>query len=183
MPAITVRASTDADIPAIAAIYARHVLHGTASFEEVPPDEAEMARRRADILARGLPYLVAECEGRLAGYAYAGLYRTRSAYRFTLENSVYVADGMGRRGIGRALLEPLIGICEAAGYRRMIAVIGDSANHGSIGLHAACGFRLVGVLPAVGFKFGRWLDSVLMERPLGEGSNGLILPRLGGHLS
>lgn len=178
--AITVRASTDADIPAIATIYARHVLHGTASFEEVPPDEAEMARRRADILARGLPYLVAECEGRLAGYAYAGLYRTRSAYRFTLENSVYVADGMGRRGVGRALMEPLIEICEAAGYRRMIAVIGDSANHGSIGLHAACGFRPVGVLPAVGFKFGRWLDSVLMERPLGEGSDGLPVERPAG---
>lgn len=171
--AITIRASTDADIPTIAALYAWHVLHGTASFEEVPPDEAEMARRRGDILARGLPYLVAECEGRLAGYAYAGLYRTRSAYRFTLENSVYVAEGMGRRGIGRALLLPLIESCEAAGYRRMVAAIGDSANHGSIGLHRACGFHQVGVLPAVGFKFGRWLDSVLMERPLGEGSDSL----------
>ncbi|WP_042696900.1 GNAT family N-acetyltransferase [Azospirillum sp. B506] len=169
--AITVRASADADIPAIAALYACHVLHGTASFEEVPPGEAEMARRRTDILARGLPYLVAECEGRLAGYAYAGLYRTRSAYRFTLENSVYVADGMARRGIGRALMLPLIEMCEAAGYRRMIAAIGDSANHGSIGLHSACGFRPVGILPAVGFKFGRWLDGVLMERPLGDGSD------------
>jgi len=171
VPAIIVRASTDADIPAIAALYARHVLHGTASFEEVPPDEAEIARRRADILGRGLPYLAAECEGRLVGYAYAGLYRTRSAYRFTLENSVYVADGMGRRGIGRALMDPLIEMCEAAGYRRMIAAIGDSANHGSIGLHKACGFRPVGILPAVGFKFGRWLDGVLMERPLGDGSD------------
>ncbi|CAO3357589.1 N-acetyltransferase family protein [Azospirillum palustre] len=170
-PAITVRASADTDIPAITALYARHVLHGTASFEEVPPDEAEIARRRADILGRGLPYLVAECEGRLVGYAYAGLYRTRSAYRFTLENSVYVADGMGRRGIGRALMDPLIEMCEAAGYRRMIAAIGDSANHGSIGLHSACGFRPVGILPAVGFKFGRWLDGVLMERPLGDGSD------------
>jgi phosphinothricin acetyltransferase len=172
-PAITVRASTNADIPAITALYARHVLHGTASFEEVPPDEAEMARRRADILGRGLPYLVAECDGRLAGYAYAGPYRTRSAYRFTLENSVYVADGMGRRGIGRALMIPLMEMCEAAGYRRMIAAIGDSANHGSIGLHSACGFQHVGILPAVGFKFGRWLDGLLMERPLGEGSDSL----------
>lgn len=170
-PTITVRASADTDIPAITALYARHVLHGTASFEEIPPDEAEIARRRADILGRGLPYLAAECEGRLVGYAYAGLYRTRSAYRFTLENSVYVADGMGRRGIGRALMDPLIEMCEAAGYRRMIAAIGDSANHGSIGLHSACGFRHVGILPAVGFKFGRWLDGVLMERPLGDGSD------------
>lgn len=170
-PAIAVRASADADIPAITALYARHVLHGTASFEEVPPDKAEIARRRADILGRGLPYLAAECEGQLVGYAYAGLYRTRSAYRFTLENSVYVADGMSRRGIGRALMDPLIEMCEAAGYRRMIAAIGDSANHGSIGLHSACGFRHVGILPAVGFKFGRWLDGVLMERPLGDGSD------------
>ncbi|CAO3357850.1 N-acetyltransferase family protein [Azospirillum melinis] len=170
-PAITVRASAHGDIPAITALYAHHVLHGTASFEEVPPDEAEIARRRADILGRGLPYLAAECEGRLVGYAYAGLYRTRSAYRFTLENSVYVADGMGRRGIGRALMDPLIEMCEAAGYRRMIAAIGDSANHGSIGLHSACGFRHVGILPAVGFKFGCWLDGVLMERPLGDGSD------------
>jgi len=169
-PALTIRPSRDEDVPAIAALYAHHVRTGTASFEETVPDADEMARRRADILARGLPYLVAESGGRLAGYAYAGLYRTRSAYRFTLENSVYVDAGMARRGVGRALLVPLIGICEAAGYRRMIAVIGDSANQGSIGLHAACGFRPVGVLPGVGFKFGRWLDSVLMERPLGSGN-------------
>ncbi|MBP2302946.1 GNAT family N-acetyltransferase [Azospirillum picis] len=171
MSAITIRPSADADIPAITTLYAHHVLTGTASFEEVPPDEAEMARRRGEILARGLPYLVAECEGRLGGYAYAGLYRTRSAYRFTLENSVYVAAGLHRRGIGRALMDPLIEACEGSGHRRMIAAIGDSANQGSIALHAACGFRPVGVLPAVGFKFGRWLDSVLMERPLGPGSD------------
>ncbi|CAO3430599.1 N-acetyltransferase family protein [Azospirillum doebereinerae] len=167
---LTVRPSRDADIPAITALYAHHVRTGTASFEEIPPAEAEMAERRAGILARGLPYLVAESGGRLAGYAYAGLYRTRSAYRFTLENSVYVDAGMARRGVGRALMGPLIGLCEAAGYRRMVAVIGGTDNHGSIGLHAACGFRPVGVLPGMGFKFGRWIDSVLMERPLGDGS-------------
>lgn len=171
--ALTVRPSRDEDVPAITALYAGHVLTGTASFEEIAPDIAEMARRRADILAHGLPYLVADSDGRLAGYAYAGLYRTRSAYRFTLENSVYVDAGMARRGIGRALMAPLIEACEAAGYRRMIAVIGDSTNHGSIGLHAACGFRPVGVMPAVGFKFGRWIDSVVMERPLGPGSDTL----------
>ena len=175
--ALTIRPSGDADIPAIAALYAQHVLTGTASFEEVPPDINEMARRRADILALGLPYLVAEIGGRLAGYAYAGLYRTRSAYRFTLENSVYVDAGMARRGVGRALMSPLIDACEAAGYRRMIAVIGDSANHGSIGLHGACGFRHVGVLPGVGFKFGRWIDGVLMERPLGPGSETMPVER------
>ncbi|SMH48131.1 GNAT family N-acetyltransferase [Azospirillum agricola] len=170
LSSLIIRPSRDEDVPAIAALYAHHVRTGTASFEEVPPDAAEMARRRADILARGLPYLVAECEGALAGYAYAGLYRTRSAYRFTLENSVYVDSGMVRRGVGRALLMPLIGICEAAGYRRMIAVIGGSDNHGSIGLHTACGFRPAGLLPGAGYKFGRWIDSVLMERPLGAGS-------------
>ncbi len=169
--ALTIRPSSDDDIPAITALYAHHVRTGTASFEEIPPDEAEMARRRAGIGAQGLPYLVAESGGRLAGYAYAGLYRTRSAYRFTLENSVYVDAAMARRGVGRALMIPLIEACEAAGYRRMIAVIGDSANQGSIGLHSACGFRPVGVMPAVGFKFGRWIDSVLMERPLGPGSS------------
>lgn len=168
--ALSIRPSRDEDVPAIAALYAHHVRTGTASFEETVPTVEDMAARRADILARGLPYLVAESGGQLAGYAYAGLYRTRSAYRFTLENSVYVDAGMARRGVGRALMGPLIGICEAAGYRRMIAVIGDSANQGSIGLHTACGFRPVGVLPGVGFKFGRWLDSVLMERPLGSGN-------------
>lgn len=171
--ALTIRPSRDEDVPAIAALYAHHVRTGTASFEEIAPDAAEMMRRRAEILARGLPYLVAESSGRLAGYAYAGLYRSRSAYRFTLENSVYVDAGMARRGVGRALLVPLIETCEAAGYRRMVAVIGDSANHGSIGLHSACGFRPVGVMPAVGFKFGRWIDCVLMERPLGPGSTTL----------
>lgn len=169
--ALTIRPSRDEDIPAITALYRHHVLTGTASFEEIPPDEAEMARRRAEILGRGLPYLVAEAEGALAGYAYAGFYRARSAYRFTLENSVYVDAGQARRGVGRALMMPLIDACEAAGYRRMIAVIGGSDNHGSIGLHSACGFRPAGVLPASGFKFGRWIDSVLMERPLGDGSD------------
>ncbi|MGE0718793.1 MAG: N-acetyltransferase family protein [Alphaproteobacteria bacterium] len=166
---LLVRASTEADTSAIQAIYARHVLHGTASFEEVPPDAAEMARRRADVLTRGLPHLVAECRGRIVGYAYAGPYRPRPAYRFAVENSVYVAEGLGRRGVGSALLAPLIDLVAAGGWRQMIAVIGDSANEASIALHARHGFRHVGVLASVGFKHGRWLDSVIMQRPLGAG--------------
>ena len=169
----TVRDSGDEDIPAIQAIYAHHVLHGLASFEEAPPDAAEIGRRRADGLARRLPYLVAELEGSVVGYAYAAPYRTRVAYRYTLENSVYVAAGLVGRGVGRALLAVLIPRCEAAGYRQMVAVIGDSANEASIGLHAAFGFARVGLLPSVGFKFGRWVDSVLMQRALGPGDGTL----------
>ena len=169
MASPTVRDSVDGDVPAIQAIYAHHVLHGLASFEEVPPDAAEIARRRGDVLARGLPYLVAELDGAVVGYAYASPFRTRVAYRYSLENSVYVAAGLVGRGVGRALLTVLIPRCEAAGYRQMVAVIGDSANDASIRLHAAFGFERVGLLPAVGFKFGRWVDSVLMQRPLGPG--------------
>ena len=167
---ILLRDSTDADIPAIAAIYGHWVTHGRASFELEPPGEAEMAKRREAILAGGYPYLVAtDASGRLLGYAYASAYRARPAYRFSVENSVYVAPDAGRRGAGRLLLPALIERCEASGFRLMIAVIGDSGNAPSIGLHAACGFTHCGVLPAVGWKHGQWLDTVLMTRPLGEG--------------
>lgn len=166
---ITIRDAAEADLPAIQAIYAHHVLHGFASFEEVPPGTAELAARRAAVLAQGLPYLAAEIDGRVAGYAYAGAYRPRPAYRHTIEDSVYVADGMAGRGIGRALLAALIERCEAGPWRQMVAVIGDSGNAGSIALHEALGFRRTGTLQSVGFKFGRWVDSVLMQRPLGPG--------------
>lgn len=171
-----IRPAQPSDIPAIQAIYAHHVLHGIASFEEEPPDRAEMARRLADVLARGLPYLVAEDRpgsDTILGYAYAGPYRARPAYRFTLENSVYVLPGAGGRGIGSALLATLIERCAALGYRQMVAVIGDSDNAGSIRLHARHGFRMIGTLPAVGFKHGRWVDSVFMQRALGAGDETL----------
>jgi L-amino acid N-acyltransferase YncA len=166
-----VREAGDADLPAIQATYAPYVQNGTASFEEAPPDVAEMARRRAAVVARGLPYLVAEVDGAVLGYAYAGPYHTRSAYRFTLEDSIYVAPHAVGRGIGRTLLAELLDRCTALGYRRMLAIIGDSGNAASIGLHAAAGFRHVGTLPSVGLKFGRWLDVVLMQRPLGPGDD------------
>ena len=165
-----IRPATAADIPAITAIYADAVTHGTASFELSAPDEAEMARRMADLTDKGFAYLSAELDGQLAGYAYAGPYRARPAYRFTVEDSVYVAPQMHGRGVGRALLAALVKESEARGFRQMIAVIGDSAQTASIALHAAAGFYVVGTLPNVGFKFGRWLDTVLMQRPLGKGS-------------
>jgi L-amino acid N-acyltransferase YncA len=164
-----VRDASEPDIRAIADIYAHHVLTGVASFEEVPPSPAEMTARRAAILALGLPYLVAECDGRVAGFAYAGPYRARVAYRYTVEDSVYVAPDALGRGIGRALLSEVIARCEAGPWRQMIAVIGDSANAGSIALHASLGFAPVGTFRSAGFKFGRWVDSVLMQRALGEG--------------
>jgi phosphinothricin acetyltransferase len=164
-----VRPATPADIPAITRIYAHAVRHGTASFELEPPDEAEMARRQRALLDGGYPYLVAEIDGAVAGYAYAGGYRARPAYRFSVENSIYIAPQMHRRGIGRVLLDRLIAECETRGYRLMIAVIGDSAQAPSIELHRAAGFELVGALEGVGYKFERWLDTVLMQRPLGKG--------------
>ncbi|HYG90172.1 MAG TPA: GNAT family N-acetyltransferase [Azospirillum sp.] len=173
MPDIVVRLSCLQDMNAIQAIYAHHVLHGLASFEEIPPGVAELAERRASVLARGLPYLVAELDGAVVGYAYAGPYRTRSAYRYTLEDSVYVGPGLEGRGVGRALLTRLVAECERLGCRQLIAVIGDSGNAGSIGLHAALGFRHAGLLPSIGFKHGRWVDSVLMQRPLGPGDETL----------
>ena len=167
---IVIRPSDDGDVAAIAAIYRHHVLHGVASFEDVPPEPDEIGRRRHDILDHGLPYLVAERQGRVVGYCYAGLYRTRSAYRFTLEDSIYIDAAEIRRGIGRALLGELIARCERLGYRQMIAVIGGSDQWPSIRLHEALGFGHVGLLPAVGFKFGAWVDTVLMQRALGPGA-------------
>jgi phosphinothricin acetyltransferase len=171
MPDLYLRDSTDADIAAITRIYGHWVRHGLASFETEPPGEAEMARRREAVLAGGYPHLVAaDGAGTVLGYAYAGPYRTRPAYRFTVENSIYVAPEAARRGVGRLLLPALVERCTALGFRLMVAVIGDSANAGSIGLHAACGFSHAGLLPAVGWKHGRWVDSVLMTLPLGDGA-------------
>ena len=171
-----IRDSQDADVAAISAIYAHHVRHGAASFEEEPPSPEEIAQRRADVLTRGLPHLVAAIDDEVVGYAYASPYRARSAYRFSIENSVYVDHRRHRGGIGRALLAALIARCEAgtsAPWRQMIAVIGDSANVASIALHERLGFRMVGTLRAVGFKFGRWVDTVLMQRELGAADSRL----------
>ena len=169
---VAIRPAKTADIPAITRIYAHAVEHGTASFELTPPDATEMARRMRDLMGKGFPYLVAEIDGVLVGYAYAGPFRSRPAYRLTVENSVYIAPATHRRGIGRALLAALIEAAQANGFRQMIAVIGDSTKQAaSIGLHEAAGFRHVGVLEDVGFKHGRWLDSVLMQRALGPGAS------------
>jgi phosphinothricin acetyltransferase len=166
---VTIRPAIPSDAGAIAAIYAHHVLHGTATFEEVAPEPAEIARRHAEIAGRGLPYLVAEADGRLLGYAYAGQLRARSAYRFTLEDSIYLDPAVTGRGLGRRLLERLIADATALGARQLVAIIGDSGNAASIALHARLGFAHVGTLRSVGLKFGRWLDTVEMQRPLGEG--------------
>jgi L-amino acid N-acyltransferase YncA len=165
--ACTIREAREEDMAAVQAIYAHHVLCGAASFEEEPPSLAEMTRRRGVVFERGLPYLVAELEGAVVGYGYAMPYHGRSAYRFTIEDSVYVDYRFIRAGIGRALLSSLIDQCAAGQWRQMIAVIGDNGNVGSIALHASLGFRHAGVLHEVGFKFGRWIDSVLMQRDLG----------------
>lgn len=165
---IQIRDSRDTDIAQIQTIYAHHVRHGSASFELEPPDLHEIARRRADVLANEFPYLVAVRGEDVLGYAYVNYFRTRPAYRFSVENSIYVREGIRRQGVGRALLEALIARCESCGVRQLVAVIGDSANTGSIGLHAACGFRFAGVLRASGWKFDRWVDTVLMQRELGE---------------
>jgi phosphinothricin acetyltransferase len=166
---VAVRDATDRDMAAVQRIYAFHVINGRASFEEAPPAAAEMAARRQAVLAHGLPWLVAEVDGAVAGYAYATSYRPRPAYRHTIENSVYVADDRRGLGIGTALLESLIDRCAAGPWRQMVAVIGDRGNAGSIALHRRLGFRAVGTLAAVGFKHGRWVDTVLMQRPLGPG--------------
>ena len=164
-----IRESVDTDLPAIQAIYAHHVLHGTASFELVPPTVAQMMDRRADVLARGLPYLVADIEGQVTGYAYATLYRPRPAYRYTVEDSVYIRDDMMGHGLGTALLGALIERCTLGGWRQMLAIAGD-ANPASIALHVRHGFVLTGTFKAVGYKFGAWRDTALLQRELGAGS-------------
>jgi L-amino acid N-acyltransferase YncA len=165
-----IRPAQPSDLAVITAIYDDAVRHGTASFELDPPDQAEMARRYEALRAGGYPYLVAELEGDIVGYAYAGPYRARPAYRWSVEDSIYVAPQAQRRGFGGALLARLVAEAEAGGFRQMLAVIGDSANTGSVDLHRAAGFRLVGTFENVGFKFGRWLDTVLMQRELGRGA-------------
>ncbi len=162
------RDATADDLPTITAIYAHHVRHGTGTFEEDPPSEIEMAARMAKVQVSGCAWLVAEAEGRVLGFAYYAQYRDRSAYRFAAENSVYVRDDVRGQGVGKALVAALVEAAARRGFRQMIAVIGDSENVGSIGLHLAAGFRQVGVLRAAGMKFGRWVDVVLMQRPLGE---------------
>jgi L-amino acid N-acyltransferase YncA len=170
MTDIPIRPAGLRDLAAITRIYEHAVRHGTASFEIEPPDEKEMTRRYEALRAGKYPYLVAEIGGAIAGFAYAGPYRARPAYHWSLEDSIYIAPQSQRRGIGRGLLARLIADAEAGGFRQMIAVIGDSANAGSIELHRALGFRMVGNFENVGFKFGRWLDSVLMQRALGKGA-------------
>jgi phosphinothricin acetyltransferase len=166
---VQVRPAGPQDLPAIQAIYAHHVLTGLASFEEVAPAVEEMRRRHDEVVSRGLPWLVADFGGTVAGYGYCAPYRARSAYRYALEDSVYVRQDVVGRGVGSALLAELLRRCEALDYRQVIAVIGDSANLASINLHAAFGFLRVGTLRSAGYKFGRWVDSVLMQRPLGPG--------------
>ncbi|MFZ0422082.1 MAG: N-acetyltransferase family protein [Xanthobacteraceae bacterium] len=168
MSELSIRGAGPNDIPAITRIYANAVLYGTASFELEPPDEAEMLRRFQSLLADGYPYVVAEIAGAIAGYAYAGPYRARAAYRWTVEDSIYIAPEFHRRGIGKLLLARLIEDSEERGYRQMIAVIGDSAQAASIALHRAAGFAMVGTLRSVGFKHGQWLDTPLMQLALGD---------------
>ena len=168
---IVVRDAIDEYMDAETAVYAHHVQHGLGSFEEEPPSAGEMARRRQGILDGGLPYLVAENEGAISGYAYAGPFRPRPAYRHTVENSVYVAPDAGGRGVGRSLLSALIERCTDLGYRQMVSMIGDTQNVASINLHAALGFHRAGLVTAPGFKGGRWVDVVIMQRPLGDGDS------------
>jgi L-amino acid N-acyltransferase YncA len=171
MSTVEIRPAREADLPSIAAIYREAVLHGTATFELIPPDLAEMRRRFEALINGGFPYLVASTDGRVVGYAYAGPYRPRPAYRFTVENSVYLDPTVHRQGIGLKLMRRLLEECTSRGYRQMIAVIGDSANAGSIGVHMRCGFQMIGTHPCVGLKFGRWLDTVMMQLALGEGAS------------
>jgi phosphinothricin acetyltransferase len=169
-----IRSAAESDVAAIARIYGHHVLHGTATFELEPPTAEEMARRLGGILTLGFPYLVAERDGVVVGYAYANSYRPRPGYRFTVEDSIYVDPAHAGTGCGRALLTALIERCEQGPWRQMVAVIGDSSNTASIRLHERFGFRHVGRLEAVCFKFGRWVDSMLMQRPLGAGASGAL---------
>jgi len=170
MSATEIRPATEADLPFVTAIYEHAVLYGTATFELIPPDLAEMTRRFHALMEGGYPFFVAVLDDRVVGYAYAGAYRPRPAYRFTVENSIYLDPAIHRRGIGLKLMQCLIDESEARGYRQMIAVIGDSANAGSLGVHTRSGFKMIGTHPNVGLKFGRWLDIVMMQLALGEGA-------------
>jgi L-amino acid N-acyltransferase YncA len=170
MPALDIRPTIEADLPAITAIYEHAVRYGTATFELIPPDLAEMTRRYCALVEGGYPYFVGVIGGEVVGYAYAGAHRPRPAYRFTVENSIYLKPAIHRQGIGLQLLLRLIEECETRGYRQMVAVIGDSANAGSIGVHSRTGFEMIGTHPNVGLKFGRWLDTVMMQRALGAGA-------------
>ena len=171
MEAPTIRPSRDADVPAITAIYAHHVETGTASFETAAPDEAEMRRRRNMLIGKQYPWFVAELDGEVCGYAYAGPYRTRPAYRHSVEDSVYVRSSVQRRGVGKALLDTLIQACTDRGFRQMVAIIGDSAQVASIGLHREAGFEMAGTLRNIGYKHDRWLDTVFMQLALGKGAS------------
>ncbi|MGF6574386.1 L-amino acid N-acyltransferase YncA [Paraburkholderia sp. GAS333] len=168
-----IRDATDADLPAIQAIYAHHVLTGVASFEEAPPSVDDLRTRLASVRSHGLPYMVAEIDGQVAGYCYATPYRPRAAYRNTIEDSIYIGDAWRGRGLGRILLQALIDRCEAGPWRQMVAVIADGGSGGSLSLHTQLGFELIGTLKAVGFKHGRWLDTTLMQRRLGAGDSTL----------
>lgn len=170
MPPITIRASRDEDVAAISAIYAHHVLHGTGTFETEPPSPADMAARRADVLGKNLPYLVAQRDGKVLGFAYCNWFKPRPAYRFSAEDSIYIADEARGQGLGAQLLAALEQAAEAVGVRKLIAVIGDSANVGSVGLHRKLGFSHVGTIKDCGWKFGEWRDIVLMEKVIGAGS-------------
>jgi len=172
---LLIRPSRDEDVPTLAAIYAHSVATESASWEYEAPTVAEFAQRRADVIAKGFPYFVAEYDGKVAGYCYASSFRARIGYRFVVEDSVYVLDELKGRGIGKTLLLALIEESTARGYRQMVAVIGDSANAGSIRLHETCGFERVALFKGIGYKFGRWLDSVQMQRVLGKGSTALPL--------
>ncbi|MBA2963867.1 MULTISPECIES: GNAT family N-acetyltransferase [Ramlibacter] len=167
----TIRPSRDTDLPAITAIYGHHVLHGTGTFETTPPTEADMAARRADVLAKGLPWLVAEDAGRILGYAYCQWFKPRPAYRYSAEDSIYLHPDAAGQGLGKQLLAALVTQAEATGVRKLIAVIGDSANTGSVGVHRSLGFTPVGTIASCGWKFDRWLDIVLMEKSIGAGDS------------
>lgn len=175
---VLIRDATESDLGAVRAIYGHHVQHGTGTFEETPPDLAEMRRRWCEVRGRGFPWLVSEVRGLVVGYAYANWFRARTAYRFTCEDSIYLAPDRLRQGLGTRLLGELLGRCEAAGARQMLAVIGDSANAGSVGLHTRLGFTPVGTMRSVGLKFGRWLDVVILQRALGPGAGAPPAERL-----
>jgi L-amino acid N-acyltransferase YncA len=167
---LLIRPSRDKDISAITAIYTHHVLYGTGSFETEPPGAADMAARRADVLSKGLPYLIAEQDAKIVGFAYGNWFKPRPAYRYSVEDSIYLAPDLHRNGVGRALLAELLARCEAVGIRKVMAIIGDSANAGSIGLHRALGFAHVGVFESCGWKFGAWRDIVIMQKTVGLGA-------------